>query len=200
MSHRGDLAAERKLQIIQATLKCIAERGYHNLSMQDVANKAGLSKGIIHYYFENKQDLMKSVLGRVSQEIEQLLVKIDDTAEPIEQIKQMIRLYCGIVYKDRIRYCVNIDFWAQINQYPKFKLMIADHYSTFRSRTAEVLKRNIPKSRLKEIDVNYAASMLIGLVDGISLQWLFDKKEFDFNNMVKKCEEIFINYIYNYNK
>ena len=59
---KPDVAAERKDQIVRATVECITKRGYHNFSMQDIARTAGVSKGIIHYYFLNKDDLMMSVL------------------------------------------------------------------------------------------------------------------------------------------
>ena len=54
-----DVAAERKDQIVRATVECITKYGYHNFSMQDVARTAGVSKGIIHYYFLNKDELMQ---------------------------------------------------------------------------------------------------------------------------------------------
>ena len=46
---KPDVAAERKDQIVRATVECITKHGYHNFSMQDVARTAGVSKGIIHY-------------------------------------------------------------------------------------------------------------------------------------------------------
>ena len=70
---KADVAAERKNQIVQATVECITRYGYHNFSMQDVAKTAGVSKGIIHYYFLNKDDLMMSVLDRVASDIERVL-------------------------------------------------------------------------------------------------------------------------------
>ena len=59
---KADVAAERKKQIVRATVECITKFGYHNFSMQDVAKTAGVSKGIIHYYFLNKDDLMMNHL------------------------------------------------------------------------------------------------------------------------------------------
>ena len=53
--------------------------------MQDVAKTAGVSKGIIHYYFLNKDDLMMSVLSEVAQEIELTII---EKLEPISKPKQ----------------------------------------------------------------------------------------------------------------
>ena len=62
MPHRVEIAEERKNQIMKATLDCIIEYGYHNFSMADIAKKANISKGIIHYYFLNKEELMLKFL------------------------------------------------------------------------------------------------------------------------------------------
>ena len=85
---KPDVAAERKDQIVRATVECITKRGYHNFSMQDIARTAGVSKGIIHYYFLNKDDLMMSVLDRVAGDIEKVLEKeMGSIKEPVEKLK-----------------------------------------------------------------------------------------------------------------
>jgi AcrR family transcriptional regulator len=76
---KADVAAERKNQIVNATVDCITKFGYHNFSMQDVAKKAGVSKGIIHYYFLNKDDLMMSVLAKVAGDIEDIQELVSTT-------------------------------------------------------------------------------------------------------------------------
>lgn len=196
MPHRGDLATERKLQIINSTLECITELGFNNLSMQDVAKKAGLSKGIIHYYFKNKHELMQSVLGQVCKDIELLLQEIDETSDPIDQVKKMIRLYFSVVQKSRNQYCVHIDFWSQINQYPEFKALIAAHYQQFRKKTADVLQKGFDSGAFDcKIDPQQAASLLVGLVDGISLQWLFDQNSFNFDELTEQCTNLFLQYL-----
>ncbi len=195
MSHRGDLANERKKQIIRSTLQCISDLGYNNLSMQDVAKTAGLSKGIIHYYFKNKQDLMKSVLGTVSTEIESRLAQIDETLPPLQQVKQMVKVYLGVVQENREKYCVNIDFWAQIKQQPEFKTIISNHYQTFREKTAEVLQRGFQTGVFRPLNATSAASIVIGLIDGVSLQWLFDEETVNLEEISKLCEEAVIQFL-----
>ena len=93
---KADLAVERKSQIIIATIECISRYGYNNFSMQDVARIADVSKGIIHYYFLNKEDLMMAVLDRVSGDIETLLSDISDrTKDPEERLRQIVRQCFG---------------------------------------------------------------------------------------------------------
>ena len=76
----SDIISERKEKIIKATIKCISDLGYHNFSIQDVASSAKVSKGMIHYYFMNKDDLILGVLERMVCDIEKkLLEKISHT-------------------------------------------------------------------------------------------------------------------------
>ena len=85
---KTDVAFERKNQIVRATVDCITRFGYHNFSMQDVAKAAGVSKGIIHYYFLNKDDLMLSVLEKVVKDIRSVLhSNIENISDPTEKLK-----------------------------------------------------------------------------------------------------------------
>lgn len=190
---KADLATERKAQIITATIDCIIRYGYHNFSMQDVARVADVSKGIIHYYFLNKEDLMMAVLEKVAGEIENLLATIrEQTTDPREQIKQIMRLCFNIVKQKREYYQVNIDFWTQINQKEAVRAAIALHYSKFRTAAANIVQQGIDQGVFQTRDASAMASLIIAIVDGASLQWLFDEKVFDYDNMIKLSEEVIL--------
>jgi AcrR family transcriptional regulator len=193
---KADLAVERKSQIINATIECISRYGYNNFSMQDVARIADVSKGIIHYYFLNKEDLMMAVLDRVAGDIEGLLNDINDrTKDPAERLKLLIRICAGVVREKREYYCINMDFWTQINQKEKVRQAVAKHYGKFRSATASVVQQGIDVGVFKSIDPAHAASMVIALVDGLSLQWLFDESVFVYDDIVKSCEDLVLRYV-----
>lgn len=193
---KADLAAERKAQIIKATIECIARFGYHNFSMQDVARVADVSKGIIHYYFLNKEDLMMAVLEKVAGDIEGLLVGTSDQASnPVERLKSIIRICFNIVKEQKEYYCINIDFWTQINQKEKVRQTVATHYSKFRSSLATVIQDGINAGAFKTMDASHAASLIISMVDGVGLQWLFDEKVFQYDEIVRKSEEMIMCYL-----
>jgi len=195
---KADLAAERKSQIINATIDCIARYGYNNFSMQDVARIADVSKGIIHYYFLNKEDLMMAVLERVAGDIESLLAGITEkTQDPAEQLRQMIRVCFDIVRQKREYYCINMDFWTQINQKEKVRLAVAKHYAKFRGTTAAIVQAGVDSGVFKPIDSAHAASVIIAIVDGISLQWLFEESSFPYDDLIKTSEEIVFRFLLN---
>ena len=66
--------------------------------MQDVAKAAGVSKGIIHYYFLNKDDLAMSVLETVVIDIERVLLSdMDAIKDPLRKLQIFIEVCSDIV-------------------------------------------------------------------------------------------------------
>src|SRR5262249_30950915 len=62
MSPRPRVAPERRAVIVRATIRCLARAGYARLTMKRVAAEAGVSPGILHYYFRDK----RAILGRAA--------------------------------------------------------------------------------------------------------------------------------------
>mgnify|MGYP003488082671 CR=1 FL=1 len=58
----------RRQQLIDATIKVLAQKGYATLTVADVARQAGLSTGIIIFHFVSKDELLASVLRFLAEE------------------------------------------------------------------------------------------------------------------------------------
>ncbi len=187
---KADVAAERKDQIVRATVECITKYGYNNFSMQDVARIAGVSKGIIHYYFLNKEELMMSVLDKVAGDIERVLAAdMQSITDPVRKMEIFISVCFDVVRNTREYYQVNMDFWTQINHKQEVRQAIAKHYAKFRETAAKVIQEGVQKGAFKKIDPLDQASFVIAVIDGISLQWLFDEAVFDYDNIIKQASQ-----------
>ncbi|MEN9529260.1 MAG: hypothetical protein RI932_1133, partial [Pseudomonadota bacterium] len=129
-------------------------------------------------------------------DIEGLLTGITErTQDPVEQLRQLIRVCFDIVRQKREYYCINMDFWTQINQKEKVRLAVAKHYGKFRGSTAAIVQAGVDSGVFKPIDADHAASVIIAIVDGISLQWLFDESSFPYDDLIKTSEEIVFRFL-----
>ena len=186
-------SSQRKEQIIKATIDCIITHGYHNFSMQDVATTAGVSKGIIHYYFLNKDDLMMAVLDRSAVDIENMLLdNVSAFADPLRKLRAFIAASFDVLRIRKEYYQVNMDFWTQINQKEAVRQVVAGHYEKFRSAAADVISSGIEQGVFKSLDPRMYASYIIAVVDGISLQSLFDDSVLDYDRIAESTAEIII--------
>ncbi len=91
---RGRKASKeiRRQQLIEATIDSLARRGYSETTMADVADGAGLSRGIVNFHFESKEKLLVATLQHMYEEYSahwrNALQRAGD--DPAEQLKALV--------------------------------------------------------------------------------------------------------------
>jgi AcrR family transcriptional regulator len=61
-SNRTQKSSERRRQIFVAALQCFERDGYHKATINDIADAAGVSSGLIYKYFSDKRDVLFEVI------------------------------------------------------------------------------------------------------------------------------------------
>ena len=73
----------RPSEILNAALACFTERGFAATRLEDVARRAGVTKGTLYLYFRNKEDLFEAVVRQsLVPYIEGLEAAVGDASEP----------------------------------------------------------------------------------------------------------------------
>jgi AcrR family transcriptional regulator len=62
MSSVSKAVQEKSERILKATLALLAKKGYENTTINDIADAASVSRGLLHYYFKDKEDLVSQAL------------------------------------------------------------------------------------------------------------------------------------------
>ncbi|PSH62127.1 TetR/AcrR family transcriptional regulator [Phyllobacterium sophorae] len=94
---RARRKAQRPQEILQAAFEEFVERGYTATRIEDVATRAGVTKGTIYLYFQNKEELFQEVVGKLSQ-------PIFDEKQFMEQHQhrscdELVRLFLDTLYQ-----------------------------------------------------------------------------------------------------
>jgi AcrR family transcriptional regulator len=77
---------DRPEEITQAALAAFAEKGYAATKVDEVAKRAGVSKGLLYLYFKTKEDLFKAVIRSfVSPRIDALISNFEETELSAEE-------------------------------------------------------------------------------------------------------------------
>ena len=84
-SRRRAGAAEggTRQRVIEAAIKCILEQGFYRASSNAIAETAGLTWGVIQYYFGTRESLMLAVLEEGNRRLTQQLAQADITADTL---------------------------------------------------------------------------------------------------------------------
>ncbi len=81
----------RPAELVSAALELFVEKGYAGTRLDDVAGRAGVSKGTLYLYFENKEELFKAVVrenivARISQSADEVLHFEGSSAELVRRL------------------------------------------------------------------------------------------------------------------
>lgn len=99
---RAQRVQRRRRQILDAAAHLMQRSGYHAMSIQQLADEADVSVGLVYQYFGGKADLLQAVIEDILQDFEQQLPsRIRTDVEPAEQLAGALRAYCEIIANKR---------------------------------------------------------------------------------------------------
>jgi AcrR family transcriptional regulator len=95
-------AADRREAILAAALDAFAAGGYHETALEDVAERAGISKALIYEHFPSKRDLFEALLDTYVGELMERVVGTIVAAEPGEErLRAGVAAFLGFVEERR---------------------------------------------------------------------------------------------------
>jgi AcrR family transcriptional regulator len=124
--NRRRRAVERRGQILAAALECFKRKGYHETSIIDIAEVAGISPGLIYKYCNDKRDVLFQVVLAITesynQRIPQAIVGIKD---PLVKLLSAAMAYYKVIDE-------NIS--ATLLAYRETKLLDPDQVRTLKAK------------------------------------------------------------------
>jgi len=72
-------------RIIEAALRVFAEKGYHETTMEDVADRLGVSEGTIYLYFKSKRELFKAISEPGEHQVAEIISSAIESEDPVKR-------------------------------------------------------------------------------------------------------------------
>ena len=191
------MAPLRREQIVRATVRCLARDGYARLTMKKVAREAGVSQGSLHYYFADKRAMLVATLTAVSRDLDRRVAAAQSRAprEPAARLRAMVRT-CLEVAVDRSEFwVVFLEFWGEMAHDRRLRAVNAEVYTRTRRLLARLIADGVRTGRFRAVAPERAAAVVLGLVDGVSLQLTFDPDAFSIAEAARLCDEALARYL-----
>lgn len=115
----------RRQQLIEATIDSLARRGYSETTLADVADGAGLSRGIVNFHFESKEKLLVATLEYMANDYHQNWIAILDKAgsRPANRLWAL----CGADFDRKIctkrKIAAWCAFWGEAKSRPTYQAL-----------------------------------------------------------------------------
>lgn len=151
----------RPEEIVAAALEQFVERGFAATRLEDVARRAGVTKGTVYLYFKNKDALFKAV---VRQTIVPIIAQGESTAAAFtgsarELLERLVREYWRLVGETALAGIPKL-MMAEAATFPELTRFYYDEVVARGHRlTAGVIERGIKQGEFRPVDVAVAAKL-----------------------------------------
>jgi AcrR family transcriptional regulator len=176
----------RRREISQALYRCIAERGYSNTSVRDIAQEAGMRSGLIHHYFKSKDEILaaltQDIFEKYWERMSHLLEENKDRELP-ERLRVGIQFIFRQVAGDRDLIKVFHELWNLAEHDLALNKSLRSLYREYRNSVAVVIEDYLSENNVQDIQAKDLAAFLVSASEGASIQWFIDPRSISLSRL-----------------
>jgi AcrR family transcriptional regulator len=187
----------RRAEIVRATIRCLARHGYSGLTMKKVAREAGLSQGILHYYFADKRAILVAALRSVAAQLDRrvAVAQARTARDPRTRLHALIGACLDVAVDARDVWTVFIAYWGAMTHDRRLAEINGEVYARARAQIAALVQDGIRAGVFRKVHAAEAALAILGLVDGVSLQLTFQSTLLERARAARLCEDVLARYL-----
>jgi transcriptional repressor BetI len=178
----------RRKQLIDATIRAIGRFGYASTTLTHVAGEAGLSPGIVNFYFKSKDQLLLATLEQIVEEYSAFWQNALNKGKvaPAAGLEAMIEadFHASVCNPEKIS--IWYAFWAEAGNNPAYQGLVQRLEADYISQTVELCHRIITEGGYG-IDARTVAVGLNAMIDGLWFDCLMEPKVFNRNDAKRVC-------------
>jgi AcrR family transcriptional regulator len=190
---------ERPSEIVAAALASFAERGFAATRLEDVAARAGVTRGTLYLYFPSKEELFKAVVRQfivpVIQDREEMIAA---AALPSAQIiEKFIMSFPDLVAGSALPAIPRLVI-AEARNFPDLAQFYFDEVlQRARTRVRALIKRGVDRGEFRKVDIDRVFFCLMGpILAGVIWQSVFqphDDEKLDFRALCRAHLDLLLN-------
>jgi AcrR family transcriptional regulator len=186
-----ELSGEKVQWIVDAMRHCVAERGIAGATFEHVSRKAGVSRGLLHYYFGTKERLLIEVLRN---DTETRIGMLDEPLAAAKTVDDVIAVLVSgaeqVLREDPAFYVILFELFTAGRQNPDIQAELAELYHRSRQHVAAALRQKELDGVLSlRFDAESVVTYMFAAADGGALQRLTDPER-DYSETVAVGAEV----------
>lgn len=172
---------QRRQQLIDATMKCIARKGMSSTTLGDVAGEARLSAGIVNLHFESKDNLLMETLRHLSDEYRTQFNRALKASGPTaaSKLSALMQLDLRPSICDPRKIAVWFAFWGEVKSRPTYRKICAESDRYYDTVVVQLCENIIQEGAYEGISAGAVATMLTSTTNGLWLSCLIESRKFD---------------------
>ena len=164
--------------MLAAALDLFSEKGYRNVSMQEIAEKAEFAVGTLYKFFRSKEDLYKALLSEQADTFDEALkIAIEESDPEIDKLRNYVKAK-GEVFRSNVS-VIRLYFaetqGASFNIKAGLDFELRERYGNFLKKLASVFESGMRRKRFRKIADPYSLAVALdSITNAFLLLWLED--------------------------
>ncbi|WP_245547862.1 TetR/AcrR family transcriptional regulator [Nocardia pneumoniae] len=198
---------ERRAHLIEAAIGLAEKKGVAGVTTRDVAQAAGVSLGVVHYCFENKDALMTELVKALSMELRDSVDANEAVWQEVESgkeaLQKLVRAGLELMWlnieatpeRQLLTYETTTYALREGEQTPAKLAIAREQYNFNDSTVADILEhaRDATSTRWS-VPVRTLSRFTLNVIDGIVLRWLVDNDSESVRGQLDLLSEMITSY------
>ena len=202
MNEKKIKGEETKRKIIEVSETLFTENGYDSTTVQDICNKAEISKGAFFYHFPTKEFLFLEILDKYLSELDKRMYEIEKRSKnTLKAMEEMVVILEEIFITSEGKFTIFLEFLRKASKETEIMKKISYQFQKYKKYVSEMIENGKKEGSIKkEIDSEFISQLIISLAIGMILKssLFLDQENEDFSkkgikfilNNIKKEEEL----------
>jgi TetR/AcrR family transcriptional repressor of bet genes len=169
------IAIERRRDLQEAAIRCIADKGYAAVTVAMICDDAGFSRGLIGHYFKGKDELVLEAISRSTAQLADATRRVGEAAasDPADRLHAIVRSSFSPPGFTVNQAAVWTALASNARWSPPLGAMYRKLWQEYRSAVAGLFERAAAQ-RERSIDASAAALMFSRMIEGFWVGWVAD--------------------------
>jgi hypothetical protein len=160
---------ERRAEILQTTCNVVIERGFAATRVADVAKQLGVSTGLIHYHFDNKEQLLAEAFKFAArQDLDRVEALIEGATTALAKLDRIFQVWAP--EEDDYAWMLWIDSWGEALRNDAMQEISQELDLRSKGQLETIIRDGVASGEFRCTDPNGAAWRLSALADGLAIQ------------------------------
>lgn len=168
----GEEHARRKRHIVDAAWPLFTARGYHAVTVADLAAAAGMSTSAVHYYFPAKNDVFIETLGVCAQQAALRRAFVHDIADPAERLLRFAEVQLDGSPESMREWTTWAQFWASALAFSDAQQATAAAYAQWQQGLRDIVEDGIAAGRFYQGNPEDMVNAVTAMLDGFGVRML----------------------------
>ena len=193
---RKSIAHIRRKEIIEGFFKVVAAKGFAGSSIREITEAAGVSKGVLHHYFVNKNEMVLGVMDHVLDTyVSEMQEELEGHTSATAKMEFVLSWFLDLERFGMEFSRAWMEFWILSKTDEAIAEGLRNCYRQITDRLREIIQQGIDTKEFAKVDPALTANMIVASLEGTTMLWVVSPETTPVKAMNDEIARMHLDYV-----